>query len=106
MSACNLFEQVAREGLDIFRSLPQRRETNLKAIDSIKQIGSEHAVVNESVQVPVSRGDNSHIDLNLAHAANTEERARLDSAQEFCLQLRRQLRNLVEKQRSAIGKLD
>src|SRR5204862_3715675 len=106
MSTRDLLEQIMRERFDVFRSLAQRRETDLKAVNSIKQVRSKDAFVNNRVKIPVGRGNDPHVDFNFSHAANAKERARLNRAQQFCLQLRRQLRDFVEKQRSAIRKLD
>src|SRR5215203_1772469 len=106
MSTGNLFEQVTREWLYVFRPLTKWRKTDLKTVDAVQQIRSKHSVVNNRIEVPVGSGDNADIHFDLPHTANPEERARLDRAQEFRLQLRRQLRYLIEKQRSAISQLN
>src|ERR1043165_3591707 len=97
---------MSRQRLDVFRPLTQRRQTDLKTVDSIKQIRSEHAVVNDCVDISISRRDDAHVDFNFPHAPDSEERARLDRAQQLRLQLRRYLRHFVKKQGSTVREFD
>src|SRR5215213_1230543 len=106
LSSRNLFQQVTGKWFDVFRSLTQRRQADLKTVDAIEEIGSEHAIVNYGVEVSIRRSHDANVDLNLAHTTNSEERARLNRSQKFCLQLRRQLRHFVKKQGTTVRKLD
>src|SRR5687768_12271354 len=106
MCARDLLQQVTRQRFDVLRPLAQRRETDLKTVDAIKQVRTKDAVVYDCFEIAIRGRDDAHVDLNLSHSANAEERSRFDRAQQLCLQLCRQLRHLVEKQRAAVSQLD
>jgi len=104
--ARDLFQQISRQRFDVFRSLAQRRESDLKTIDSIQQIRPEHAVVDHRIEITVRGGNDTHVDFDFSHTTDAEESSRLDRAQQFCLQLRGQLCNFIKKQRSTVSQLD
>src|SRR5437868_2729836 len=102
MCTGDLLQQITRERFDVYRPLTQRGETDLKTIDSIKQVRSKCSVIDNRLEVPVSRSHDPDVDFNFSHTTNSEERARLDCTQQFCLQLRRQFCYFVEKESSAV----
>src|SRR5690606_27287640 len=73
--ATQLFEQVARDRDDIFRTLAQRRQVDLKPVDAIEQIGPKTAIAYEGVEIAVGRGDDAHIDMHLTHPSDAIEGA-------------------------------
>ena len=61
---------------------------------------------NRLQQVAVGRGDDAHVDRSDVVAADALELALLQHAQQLDLQLRRQLADLVEEDRPAVGQLE
>ena len=85
MSARNLFQQITRQRFDVFRSFSERRQADLKSVDSVKQIRAKDAIVHYGVEVSISSGNNADINFNLSNATNPEERARLYRTLQLCL---------------------
>ncbi len=59
-----------------------------------------------ALQVAVGRGDHAHVDAQAARTADALELALLQHAQQLRLRLGRQLADLVEEQRAAVGQLE
>ena len=60
-------------------------------------------VLDLRVQVAVGRGDDAHVDGDVGLAADRAEPALLQDAQQLHLQVQRQLADLVEEERAAVG---
>ena len=58
------------------------------------------------MQVAVGGGDDAHVDRDGSCAAEPAHHARLERAQQLRLQLERQLADLVEEERAAVGALE
>ena len=63
-------------------------------------------IVHYSIEIAIRSGNDAHVHFDFPHTTNAEERARFDRAQELRLQLRRQFRHFVEKQRPAVGEFE
>src|SRR6266478_3066376 len=92
--------------LDIFGSLAQWRQVNLKTVNAIKKIRAKRSVSHDRIQGAVGRGHDAHVHLNFAHAAHAEKGARLDRSQQFRLQAGRQFSYLIQKERAAVRQLN
>ena len=86
--------------------MPQRRHANLDAAQPIEQIGAEQPAIDEPRQRAIRRGDDPRVDLPRAAAADALDRQVLDDAQQLGLRGHRQIGDLVEKQRAAVGVLE
>ena len=77
-----------------------------KTFEPVVEVGAEAARGDLGVQVAVRRGDDAHVDAQAARAADALELALLQHAQQLRLRLERQLADLVEEQRAAVGELE
>src|SRR5262249_29876100 len=87
-------------------SLPQRSQVNLKAVDAVQEVGAERTIGKHGFEIPIGSGDDAHVNLDFTHSTDAEKRARLNRAEQLCLQAGGQLRDLVEKKGATIGQLD
>src|SRR5207237_646777 len=76
-----------------------------KATAGLTISGGSAAVGGDFGGVAGRRGDDAHVNLNLARRADAVERVGLNRAQELRLELRRELRYLVQKDRAVVGQL-
>ena len=97
---------MSRKRLNVFGSIAEWRQADLKAIDAIKQIGSEYSIVDDRFEVPVCGRDDANVDFYFSYSAYSEESPRFNRPKKFSLQLGRQFCHLVEKQRSTVGEFD
>ena len=58
------------------------------------------------LEIAVRRGDDAHVDLDRLAAADPLELALLQDAQQLDLHVQRELADLVEEQRAAVGQLE
>ena len=70
------------------------------------EVRAEGAAVDLLAQVAVGGGDDAHVDLRGCVGADAAHLARLEHAQQLRLQRQRQLADLVEEQRAAVGLLE
>ena len=96
---------MRRQRLDVFGALAQGGQVYLEAVDAVEEVCAEATVGGDFRDVAVRRGDDAHVNLNLAHRADAVERVGLNRAQELRLELRRELRYLVQKDRAVVGQL-
>src|SRR5258706_13027408 len=74
--------------------------------EPVVEVPAKAAVGRGALELAVGRGDDSHVDFARAHRADALELAVLKHAQQLGLHLRRELTDLVEKERSAIRELE
>src|SRR5690606_21592159 len=84
----------------------QRHGLDRKHAQSEVEILPEAALVNLVSQVPVRGGDDPDIDLARLLLADALERAFLNHPKQLALKLERNLADLVEEQRAAVGELE
>src|SRR5262249_7923790 len=85
----------------VLRALPQRRQRNLHHGEPEVEIGAEAARVHLGAQVAVRRGDDAQVDGDELVRADAPDLAVLERAQELRLEIRREIADLVEKERPA-----
>src|SRR5262249_10341545 len=95
-----------RQQRDIRPSLPQRRHGNRIDAQPIVQIRPKTSLRHLRVQLAVRRGNHPHVHFNRLLVAHPLQLSFLNDAEQFCLDLQRQLANLVEEQRAAVGQLE
>ena len=75
--------------------------------EPVVEILAEAAVVDLAAQIAVRRGDDAHVDRDARRRRRRRRTSpRLEHAQELGLQVERQLADLVEEQRAAVGLLE
>src|SRR3954466_2305704 len=95
--AAELLEHMIHQRLNVVRPFAQRGQMNLKTVNAIEQVSAEGAVVDDRIEVAICCRDDAHIDFNLAHATDAKESARLNCAQQFCLQAAGKLGHFIEE---------
>ena len=99
-------QEMFRQRNNILRPLAQRRHAQLELAEAMKQILAEAAVLHCGFQILVGRGDDAHVNFDLAVPAQTVERLTVEHAQQFDLSLQLQFADFVEEQRSLVGQFE
>ena len=90
----------------VVAQVAQRRHVQREHRKPVIEVGAETAAADFLAHVAVGRGDDARVRdaaLGFAHAL---EFAVFEHAQQLCLQLERQLADLVEKERGVLGVLE
>src|SRR5665213_465575 len=96
-----LTQKMASENLHIAKSIPQWRQIQSHHAQSVKQILAKRPAVHSVSKRYVRAGNDSRSDWKLRGTTNAAESALLQHAEQFWLQLERQLTDLVQEDRSA-----
>src|SRR5262249_7184979 len=99
-------DEAGRERLDLLDSIAQRRDRDRQAVETEEQIASERPALALSREIAVRRGEDPHIDLAGHQAAQRQPLALLEAPQQLHLDRERQLADLVEEPRPAVGGLE
>ena len=92
---------------NLFAPLPQRRHVQRQRVDAVKQVEAKRALGAHVRQVAVRGEDDADVERNLfLESAEARDLAGLEHAQQQRLRLGRQLADLVEKHRAAVGRLE
>ena len=94
---------MQRQRTDVLRPFPQRRQANGYHIEPIKQITPEDTALHVLLKVTVGGSHHPHHDLDLALAAEPDNRALLQRSQKLGLHRQRHLANFIEKNRTPVG---
>ena len=92
-----------REPGHIISSFAQGRHVDRENTQPIVQVLAELSFLYRGEQIAVGRGDHAHVDFAGLRAADRLELALLQHAQQLALQVERQLADLVEEERAAVG---
>src|SRR5262249_17367436 len=99
-------QEVHGQKLHIFLSLAKGWNSNVDDIQAIEQVFTESSFLDFFVKVFVRCGENPHVGVDGPCAAEPLELAILQHPQEFYLNGRTDLTNLVQKERSSVGQLE
>ncbi len=94
---------MMRQRQDVVGPFGERRDAQLDEIQAIEQVLAEPALGNGRAQIGVGRADDAHLHLARDAAAEPLELARLQDTQQLRLSFQRQVADLIEKQRAAVG---
>src|SRR4029079_12299142 len=83
-----------------------RRQADREHVEPVVQLLAELAVLDPLLEVEDGRADQPDIDLDGLRPPDALELALLQRAQELDLDLDRQVADLVEEQRAAVGELE
>ena len=97
-----LAQEVLRQHRDVLGALAERRHAHGHDVEPIEQIVAELPLAHGAREVAVGRGDQADVDL-VRLAAEAFDLPVLQHAQELDLHVRRNLADLVEKERAAVG---
>ena len=101
-----LLDEGPDERRNVFPAVAQRRNVNGKHLEAEEQVLAEPILAHRLTEVAIAGRNQADIDLHGSAAAQSLEGAILQHPQQFGLQLERELADLVEKQRAAIGDLE
>src|SRR5262245_31745396 len=99
-------QEVGRQRRNVLAPIAQRRQTDLDRVQPEKKILPKPARAHLFAEDRVRGGDDAHVDVTGSRRADTLEIAGLQHAQELWLEVERNVGNLVEKQRAAVGELE
>ena len=99
-------DEVFHQRQNVFLAFAQRRQKNRDDGQTVIKVLAELVVAHRALQVAVGRSDHAHIHLHIAHATDPADDLVFEHAQQLRLQQRRQLANLVEEERAAVGHLE
>src|SRR5262245_3816621 len=101
-----LINEMAREQRDVTQPVAQRRQSYREDVEAVKKVGAEFALVDQSFERLIGRGYDADFYADAFGAAQALEDAGLQNAQEPPLYLQRDLADLVQKDRAAVGQLE
>src|SRR5581483_3518754 len=99
-------EEVQGELGHILQPLAQRRHPDREDVEAVVEILAELAVLDQLDHVAVGGRDQAEVDLDRLLGADGVDLALLQGAQQLHLRVERQLPDLVEEQRAAVGLLE
>ncbi len=91
---------------DVVAPLAQRRQLQLDDVEPVEEVLAEAAAPHALRQVLVRRADDAHVDRLFDRRADLAGTLFLDRAQQLDLHRQRQVGDLVEEQRAAVGGLE
>ena len=99
-------EEVHGEVRHVLEALAQRRHPDREHVEAVVEVLAELAVLDQLDHVAVGGGDQAEVDLHRPLGADGIDLALLQRAQQLDLRVERQLADLVEEQRAAVGLLE
>src|SRR6059058_2018807 len=99
-------DEVAHQGGNVLGPLAERRGLDREHVQPVVEIVPEPLLFHHPKEVAVRRGDEADVDLDRLRTAVPLELLLLQDAQQLRLELERDLADLVEEQRAAVGHLE
>jgi hypothetical protein len=99
-------DKVRYQGRNVFTALSQRRQLDRKYIEAKVEVTAKFAISHHPRQVAMRCSHEPNIHLVSSAAAQTFEFLFLQYAQQFGLQLRRNVADLVKEEGTFIGQLE
>src|SRR6185312_15203418 len=96
------FDEIFHEQWNVTTSVPKRRDVNRKDIEPVEQVRPEATVPDGCRQVLVRRREHSDVDEYRLVSTDSFEFPLLKDPQQGDLRFRRQLADLVQKDRPAV----
>ena len=98
--------EVAHQHGDVLTAVPERRHMDWEHVQTVEEVLPELLLVGKRRQVAIGRRDETRVGAQRARAAEPLELALLEHAKQLRLELERDLADLVEEHRAAIGQLE
>ena len=106
MVCAYFWTKCSHEQRDVAGPVAQRRQRDREDVEPVVEILAELAVGDQLLEIAVGRRHHAHVDLDRLGAADALELALLQHAQQLDLHVERQVADLVEEQRAAVGQLE
>ena len=100
------FDEMLGQRHDLARPIAQRRHANLDHVEAIIEVLAKALLAHRLFERLVGGGDDAGVDLRGRRAADPLESLVLQKAQQLGLQRGREVADLVEKDRAAVGRLE
>src|SRR5712691_5741200 len=97
---------MMRQGIDVFAAVTQWRDVDLDGIQAKEEVLAEPAGSSLRIHVGVGGREHSYVDAPSRGRADTLEISRFQNAQEFRLQVKRNIGDFVQEQRAAISEFE
>ena len=104
--ARELRDEVVRERPEVVEAIAQRRQVDREHVEPVVEVLAELALLDHLLEVAVRRRHEANVDLHGLVAADALELALLQRAEQLDLHLHREVADLVEEQRAAVGELE
>ena len=104
--SANAVEKRARELLDVFAPLAERRYGQRDHGEPVVEVGAEAALFHLALQVAVRRRHDADVDLDRLLASHAADAPVLEDSQELHLEVQRHLADLVEEDGAAVRELE
>src|SRR2546428_5294199 len=101
-----LINEMAREQRNVAQPIAQRRQSDREDVEAVEKVGAEFALVDQSLERLIGGGYDADFYADALRAAQSLEDAGLQHAQEPPLYLQRDLADLIQKDRAAVGQLE
>jgi hypothetical protein len=98
--------EIADERRKIVEALAQRRNGDRKHVESEEEVLAELAGGRACLEIAMRGRENTHVGAALLAAADALEGAFLQDAQQLHLHVEAHVTDLIEEQRTAVGKLE
>ena len=95
--------EMAHQLGDVLAPLAQRRHADREDVQPVVEVLAEVALLDQVDQVAVGRRDQAEVDADRTVGADRIDLAVLQRAQQLHLDVERQLADLVEEERAAVG---
>src|SRR5262245_52472491 len=99
-------DEMTHEQRDVFPSFAKRRQLELYYLQAVKEVVAERSSADARSQIDVGRGDQTEVGAHETRAAEATKLALLKNAQQLGLRVERQVADLVEEERGAVGLLE
>jgi len=99
-------EKETGEFRDLVAPLPQRRQRDADDVQPEEEVFAELTIGDRRFEVAVGRCHDSHVDADVVAASEPGELAVLQHLQQFRLQRRMHLADLIEEHRAVIRELE
>src|SRR6185503_15096571 len=99
-------QEVRRQRGDVVASLAKRHESDWKYVQTVEEILAESPLADHHLEIPVRRGQDSHVGASHLLAADPNVDMVLEEAKELHLRALRQFADLVQEDCSAVGHLE
>src|SRR5437870_13581794 len=98
-----LLDEMLRQWQHVFAAITQRGQFYRHHGQTVMQILSKRALTYGFFQIDVGSRDDAHVDAPWRSVAQRRELALLNHAEQTHLRLRRNVANLIEEDRPAVG---
>jgi hypothetical protein len=101
-----LFDEVACQQRDVHGAFAQRRYGQGDDIEPVVEVFAEAPLANQLQQIALGRADQTDVDADRRLPADAFEFLLLNDAQQFDLEVQRDVVDLVDQQAAAVGELE